>query len=561
MNNEKLQRLKADWDVFKERRLDNRALDEWKLFLEWKRKVKIPEMRLDQYTDLRSSGGESYFTHLMERKTSFCGKFRAASSYGYGVYRAKPKNGAEQSTPGYYTAEQRGVAGRAFVKPAAAEEYFKHVVQPILDGLTKFSDYGAVTPLEINFARKVAYMYNPGRMLALYKNATIRAIASYFDIEDKDDAFETYKATEEIKTQLDAAWSITIKNSSWATEMGTWGLSPDEQQLTLAFELSQKLSSFLFRHFGESFEMNHKNIIFYGAPGTGKTHQVEQAITQIARLDGRSIDEMRQFVQFHPSYTYEDFIEGLKPVNTPGGISLELQSGMFKRFCRKAMEELRAAREAKREPLHFYFIADEINRAELSRVLGEVLVCLEESKRVDFDDELQPTGLRLKTQYGHQCKAEDAVLTVNGEHYFGIPANLFFIGTMNDIDRSIDSFDMALRRRFVWQRMDCNYGVVYDRYSDDKNVDRYVAICKNINYFIREKLGLGYAYEIGQAYFMDIDKKRGISEASVRQLFDMKIAPLLSEYLRAVYSPKDLEGKLKEAAGYFALSAAVNAEE
>jgi 5-methylcytosine-specific restriction endonuclease McrBC GTP-binding regulatory subunit McrB len=231
-----------------------------------------------------------------------------------------------------------------------------------------------------------------------------------------------------------------------------------------------------------------------------------------------------------------------------GGISLAVRPGVFKRFCKKAMDALREDRmNGEKEPRTFYFVADEINRAELSRVLGEVLVCLEESKRIDFDKDGNETGLRVTTQYGYMAG--------DGEDRFGVPANLYFVGTMNDIDRSIDSFDMALRRRFAWVRTGCDYEVIRESVNGDKHADAYTDICKRLNLFIRETLMLGQAYEIGHAYFMTI-AGRGLNDSSVRQLFDTRIEPLLSEYLRAQHSPDQIVGKVKEARAIFSLASA-----
>jgi 5-methylcytosine-specific restriction endonuclease McrBC GTP-binding regulatory subunit McrB len=369
-------------------------------------------------------------------------------------------------------------------------------------------------------------MYNPEKLLPIFKREVIEAIASFIGIEVEA---SNYKATSVI---LD---TLSVK----------WDLEP------YSFELTQKLGDFLWTMFGKSFSLENKNIIFYGAPGTGKTYTVLEGIKQRILIAGDDENEVLDFSQFHPSYSYEDFIEGFKPVNGGNGISLELKSGRFKKLCKKAMVELRDARTNKREPKSYYFVADEINRAELSRVLGEVLVCLEDSKRIDFDKDEKLTGLYLQSQYGHLDTEDQAVLTIKNKHYFGIPSNLYFIGTMNDIDRSIDSFDLALRRRFVWKRMDCDYAVIKDKFLYDSQVESYVEICKKLNTLIADEWGLGQSYQIGHAYFLEVGKK--INKSAMQRLFKSKIKPLLSEYLRAEYAPKEIEQKLKDAENIFSV--------
>lgn len=546
--------LKQEWDEFKGKPLDERVATEWRQFLEWKNREPIGTLVLERYTGLLAEGGGTYFTNLIERKTAHCGRFRAASSAGYGIYRTMADDGTGEGAAVFsMPPPKNGRGNRELVRLPKATAYFEGKVRPLLVALSRYEPVEDLRPLEINFARKVAYMYNPARLLALYKNEVIRRIERFLDIGDRQ--IEGYQATEAIKRELTQAWGVgTDDTCSWSTdELRAWGLSEDDIVLTREFEVSQKLSGFLYQRFGATLDFEHKNQVYFGPPGTGKTHRVTEAIAQRAVLEDRSVDEMCRIVQFHPSYSYEDFIEGLKPVNSSGGgIALVRTPGVFKRFCDQATRALREDRRAGKQPRTFYFVADEINRAELSRVLGEVLVCLEESKRIDFDREDKESGLRVATQYGYMAEDEQAADAARG---FGVPANLYFIGTMNDIDRSIDSFDMALRRRFAWVRTGCDYEVIRDAVSGDKHAETYETMCEKLNNFIRDELELGESYEIGHAYFMTI-AERGISQSSLNHLFDTRIEPLLSEYLRAEYNPKDIKDKLKQARDIFSLRVA-----
>jgi len=280
-----------------------------------------------------------------------------------------------------------------------------------------------------------------------------------------------------------------------------------------------------------------KNIIYYGAPGTGKTFGVKSNIEYIVE------DIEKQFVmtQFHPSYTYEDFIEGVKPSGlTEGVMNFELKDGEFKLFCQKAkVDEEKFLKEndfynAIKKYGYFFFV-DEINRAELSRVFGELLYSLE----------YRGKSGKIKTQYS----------SLRDEYeYFYIPENLFFIGTMNDVDRSIDSFDLALRRRFVWLRKDCDYQVIKNNIQDE-NIENYVKACENLNKYIVGLDGLGEKYQIGHSYFLKIKSyiKNKITQNCMNELFDYHIEPLLVEYLRVEYDEKGIKQHLNEARKEFKL--------
>jgi hypothetical protein len=310
-------------------------------------------------------------------------------------------------------------------------------------------------------------------------------------------------------------------------------------------------------------DFESKNLILHGAPGTGKTYVTEETIKTRKEVLGNIEYEL---VQFHPSYGYEDFIEGIKPNGIDEStrqLKFELKNGIFKQMCIDAFKNLIDSQNDKTKLKKFYFIADEINRAELSRVFGELLLCLEDDKRLRIvNGKLE--GTKIKTPSSNLWTKEDVVVFADDDDqvqkhldnkknwYFGVPENIYFIGTMNDIDRSVDSFDMALRRRFVWKQYRCDYEAIENKYKNENNFEKYIEICKSLNNHIIDEKGfnLSDSYELGQAYFM---KPKNLTKKELDRVWLEHISPILKEYLRAEYSEKDIIKKLEEAQKIFKL--------
>lgn len=539
---EKIEKLKKLWSSYNK---SWNASEEYSQFIQKYSKDNLRNLTLEKYTNIKTSEETEYFTHWLERKTENCGKFRTASSYAYGIYKVNPNNIQNESdkknAEGKYKAyDENNKKSKEYLDGTKAQEYFKKNIRPIINNLAEFNELETTKPLDINYARKIAYMYNVNNLIPIFKKEVIEAIADFFGVKEEVD-FSSYKATKPILDKIQKEFEINEN---------------------IDIQLSQRLASFLWEKFGTSVSFESKNVIYYGAPGTGKTYTVQNAIKQKMLLENAK----SLFTQFHPSFGYEDFIEGLKPVIKNGSTELKLTDGIFKKFCKEAIDELKRARKEKRNPVNYYFVADEINRAELSTVFGELLLCIEDSKRVDFDEngDIKDGSMLIGTQYSYLYQNEnDAVIVSNGEYKFGVPSNLYFIGTMNDIDRSIDSFDLALRRRFIWKRMDCNYDAILgdDKFKDvdEKGLEKYITICENLNDFIAITLGLGKSYEIGHSYFMNIDiatkgqNANKITSNNAEILFDTKLKPLIEEYLRGEYSQLEIEEKLEEAKKIFSL--------
>lgn len=173
------------------------------------------------------------------------------------------------------------------------------------------------------------------------------------------------------------------------------------------------------------------NLILYGPPGTGKTYRLKN--DYLPRYQGDAEDRF-EFVTFHQSYAYEDFVEGIRPVTENGTVRYEVRPGVLKRLCDRA----------RRAPdQRFALFIDEINRGNVAKVFGELITLVEVDKRIRTD----ASGKRLPS-----CKGLEVTLPYSGER-FGVPANVDVIGTMNTADRSIALLDSALRRRFRFEEL------------------------------------------------------------------------------------------------------------
>ena len=371
----------------------------------------------------------------------------------------------------------------------------------------------------------------------------------------------------------------------------------------------------------------NKNLILTGAPGTGKTFMAKE----IAKAMGAEIG----FVQFHPSYDYTDFVEGLRTKNDGNGnVGFERRDGVFKEFCKQSLhkyrpvedEELeevttfdeafdafiRDLRQTKKElefdrvrsssfkvsvgddsmlridgtPIkkdlvrsfyehtnssnwyskhcelildylrkHYYldevlyqsrmnpvflqrrvFIIDEINRGEISKIFGELFFSIDPGYRGEKG--------KVNTQYQNMVPEGDVFK--NG---FYVPENVYIIGTMNDIDRSVESMDFAMRRRFAWQEVTAE-----ESYTNMIEQDPEFALVKdeikarmfNLNKAIVETEGLDEAYQIGAAYFrkyLDYQDKTNPFDC----LWENHLKGLLFEYLRGNRRAKELLEKLHDA--------------
>jgi hypothetical protein len=450
----------------------------------------------------------------------------------------------------------------------AANIYFKKEIMPILIDITvaKMEPKAVATAIENadysakQVLKKIAVLENMDDFLYMYNEEVIDSLYDIFI--GKAEADEANTELDDNNIKINSPNEINLyKNHLLRDKIDKiLGLKDKKQEDPL---LNVMVSRFIWKYATAKglADKNSPNVILYGPPGTGKTYEVRNSLEYLCKGD-RSRYEL---IQFHPSFSYEDFIEGIKPkgVSADGSIKFELVNGIFKRFCMKAKN---------RGEEDFYFVVDEINRANLSSVFGETLVCLERDYRhVPGNND----SMLIKTQYSpliedmindNQANKSLAYHYEGGNAYFGVPKNVFFVGMMNDVDKSIDTFDLALRRRFKWIRKDCDYEVIENqiKFKDNKNGQDFTntidfrKACEKLNLFISSTdnngLGMGKSFEFGHSFFMNITsiaKKRKISIKNINELFRLYLQPTLKEYLRAIFAESELDQKVDEALDRF----------
>ena len=238
---------------------------------------------------------------------------------------------------------------------------------------------------------------------------------------------------------------------------------------------------------------NRKNVILQGAPGVGKTFAAKKLAYAMM---GEEDDSRIEMVQFHQNYTYEDFIMGYRP----DGSDFKLTDGIFYRFCQRASNY---------PDKDFFFIIDEINRGNMSKIFGELLMLIEKDYR----------GTKVTLAYSGMP--------------FSVPENLYIIGMMNTADRSLAMIDYALRRRFSFFEMEPGFNsegfTNYRNSFADETFNTLIDQIKLLNKEISEDKSLGRGFQIGHSYFCGREEL-GCTDEWMRSVVEFDILPMLNEY-------------------------------
>lgn len=476
-------------------------------------------------------------------------------------------------------------------------EYIKPYMEAFIslrgsDEITKLEDRGFSLDTDItninNFEKGKYYLY--GRQIKM--NGKYLSLIDYYSIINdlKGGLFEVYKKVYELTNKL------RVNSDEVAQDI----------QKPIIHPLVKEISELL---------LANKNLILTGAPGTGKTY--------LAKTLAEEWGAEYELIQFHPSYDYTDFVEGLRPIqNENGEVGFELRDGSFKKFCKRALKnqanqeldnfdqayanfiedvaekglELKTRVQGnpfritinkkgdcvaipdtiKQTPMivtksyiqtyfetgkvidwkpylipvcnyikekyalrmsdtsdknkKFIIILDEINRAEISKVLGEIFFSIDPGYRGESG--------RVTTQYTNLQTDEDVF-----KSGFYIPDNVYIIGTMNDIDRSVESFDFAMRRRFAWKEIKSA-----DRLSMwEGQIDDWAEEAKkrltDLNKAIESVQGLNSAYHVGPSYFLKLTNYDGDFD----KLWTYHLESLLFEYLRGYPDAEQQIQGLKDA--------------
>jgi len=350
-----------------------------------------------------------------------------------------------------------------------------------------------------NFKQKVWYFYT-----------YIKPIWHLRDYKNKP---EWQKAVDQL---IDFVWYGKQQNYEYFTNL-FWGEEKEETEVVIGeispnppYSIEDIIASgvFLNREELENFLeklREKKAIIIQGSPGTGKTFIARKLA--FALMQEKDLVRL-EFIQFHQSYSYDDFIRGYRPAQDDGG-SFKIQNGIFFEFCQKAIED---------PDRDYVFIIDEINRGNLSQIFGEVLMLIERDKR----------GKEFSVPL---------VYRKENEPRFYVPQNLYLIGLMNLADRSLAMVDYALRRRFGFIDLAPQFesGLysqwLSERLMNPELIHLIVSKLSSLNKVIREDPVLGENYQIGHSYFCPRgDDFSGLTEDWYKGIIRTEIIPLLKEY-------------------------------
>lgn len=479
--------------------LSSQEMEKWNEFQRIWTVEKVENMTLEEYH--KAGAKEKCFAWWIEFGLRFLGEIRGRESIKYGIYN-KSKNKSEVSREnaslydkdGYVWYKKYGETKKI------AFENIKNSISQIIKCIQndKIEEIDDIDCGWNTYKWKIAFCYqkdikNP-QITPIYEEEVLRKIV---EKECKKDPKEMTIA------QLHRA---IIDKKPLGKDIFDWDLWKKYGYKKMD---DNALSSDENNSGEKTFPLNQ---ILYGPPGTGKTyHAVDKALEILGYDDVKILEDRKKifekfmekgqivFVTFHQNYGYEEFIEGIKPISKNGNMIYKIKDGIFKALCNKAKDKTNN---------RYILIIDEINRGNISKIFGELITLIERSKRIG-----EPEGLNLTLPY-------------SGD-FFGVPSNLYIIGTMNTADRSITLMDTALRRRFDFIEMMPDKEEI-DRDLEDQKIN-LAAMLEAIN--SRIEFLYDREHTIGHTFFIDVKDLDDL-----KRVFQTKIIPLLQEYFYEDYA-------------------------
>lgn len=499
-----------------------KMIKDFKDFQQYWNLEKVKKMTLEEYTStIAISENRNDFTFWIENKLDKMGSIWGGSSFKFGIYRQNNNEYKESGNKRYYDNQYGWLQKYGDTANEAFEKIKRLIVEVII--ASQKNDLEAIDKIDLGdaFKWKIAFHYqniDDIKIIDIFKKEVVNRIKQdqYHDIRIPTSAFHR-------KVLSDKKYNLL---STIEKGVELWQKYCDENN-----DIQEKA------HINARDKQIPLNQILYGSPGTGKTYSTIDKALEIFGVNTKAMsrqdrkDEFEkyrknkqiEFVTFHQSYGYEEFVEGIKPLTDENkNVHYEVTNGIFKELCKRAQES---------QEKHILII-DEINRGNISKIFGELITLIEPSKRIGESEELR-VALPYSASSG------------NGEkELFGVPNNLYIIGTMNTADRSITSLDTALRRRFEFVEMMpepsklSDIRVLKDKKETEINLSTMLE-------FINKRIEFLYDREktIGHAFFLTDEEQTSPDEGQtslditkLKSIFQNKIIPLLQEYFYNDYA-------------------------